>query len=73
MAIRFQNCTLADMTHVARKILLAFPDERFLHFMVNSGQEDYLIKAFCDVLKVNDEVTSPSFQLLMNMKPVGSI
>ena len=35
----FQNCTLADMTHIARKILNAFPDERiFALVSANLGQ-----------------------------------
>ena len=68
----FQNCTLADMPHVARKIILAFPDERIFALFGELGAgKTTLIKDFCDVLKVNDEVTSPSFSIVNEYEAGG--
>jgi tRNA threonylcarbamoyladenosine biosynthesis protein TsaE len=68
----FQNCMLADMPHVARKILNAFPDDRIfaLYGELGAGKTQ-LIKAFCEVLKVNDEVTSPSFSIVNEYESGG--
>ena len=68
----FQNCNLADMPHVARKILLAYPDERVfaLYGELGAGKTT-LIKAFCEILKVNDEVTSPSFSIVNEYEAGG--
>ena len=68
----FRNCTLRDMPHIARKILLAFPDERIfaLYGDLGSGKTT-MIKALCDVLGVNDEVTSPSFAIVNEYEAGG--
>ena len=68
----FQNCTLVDMLHIARKILQAYPDERVLALYGELGAgKTTLIKAFCNVLKVNDEVTSPSFSIVNEYEAGG--
>lgn len=50
---------------VARKILDEFPDERIFAFFGNLGAgKTTMIKAFCDLLGVDDKVTSPSFAIV---------
>ena len=63
--IVFQNCTLPELTTVARNILDAFPGELVFALYGNLGAgKTSLIKAFCEDLGVADEVTSPSFTLV---------
>lgn len=68
----FQNCTLADMPVIARRILNEFPDERVfaLYGELGAGKTT-LIKAFCEVLMVNDDVTSPSFSIVNEYEAGG--
>jgi tRNA threonylcarbamoyladenosine biosynthesis protein TsaE len=68
----FQNCTLSDMNHIARKILETYPEERVFAFYGDLGAgKTTLIKALCDVLGVNDEVTSPSFAIINEYEAGG--
>jgi tRNA threonylcarbamoyladenosine biosynthesis protein TsaE len=63
--IEFQNSALQDLPVVAAKILEAFPDQMVFAFYGNLGAgKTTLIKAFCEVLNVTDEVTSPSFAIV---------
>jgi tRNA threonylcarbamoyladenosine biosynthesis protein TsaE len=68
----FQNCTLSDMHRIARKILETYPEERIFAFYGDLGAgKTTLIKALCDVLGVNDEVTSPSFAIINEYEAGG--
>lgn len=63
--IEFQNSALRDLPAVAKKILETFPEEMVFALYGNLGAgKTTLIKAFCEVLKVEDEVTSPSFAIV---------
>ena len=63
--IVFQNCSLSELPSIARKILDSFREELVFALYGNLGAgKTTLIKAFCEVLGVTDEVTSPSFTLV---------
>ena len=63
--IVFQNSTLIELPSIAGKILDAFPDETVFALYGNLGAgKTTLIKAFCEVLGTEDEVTSPSFAIV---------
>jgi tRNA threonylcarbamoyladenosine biosynthesis protein TsaE len=68
----FQNCTLQEMPEIARKILHEYPEERVFAFFGDLGAgKTTLIKALCNVLGVNDEVTSPSFAIVNEYEAGG--
>lgn len=61
----FQDCRLADLPLVTRKIMDEFPGERVYAFFGDLGAgKTTMIKAFCDLLGVDDKVTSPSFAIV---------
>ncbi len=61
----FQNSSLSDLTEIADQILRTFPEEMIYAFYGTLGAgKTTLIKAFCEVLGVTDEVTSPSFAIV---------
>lgn len=63
--IVFRNCSLSELPSVVIKILAAYQDELVFALYGNLGAgKTTLIKAFCQVLRVTDEVTSPSFTLV---------
>lgn len=63
--IVFQNCSLSELPAVSRKILDAYREELVFALYGNLGAgKTTMIKAFCQVLGVTDEVTSPSFTLV---------
>ncbi|MBW6459865.1 MAG: tRNA (adenosine(37)-N6)-threonylcarbamoyltransferase complex ATPase subunit type 1 TsaE [Bacteroidales bacterium] len=63
--IVFQNACLQDLHAISRQILQLFPDDRVFAFYGNLGAgKTTLIKAFCEILAVADEVTSPSFAIV---------
>ena len=68
----FQNCTLAEMPDIARKILDEYPDERIFAFYGDLGAgKTTLIKALCSILGTTDEVTSPSFAIINEYEAGG--
>jgi tRNA threonylcarbamoyladenosine biosynthesis protein TsaE len=68
----FHNCALAEMPEIARKILDEYPEERVFAFYGDLGAgKTTLIKALCNVLGVNDEVTSPSFAIVNEYEAGG--
>jgi tRNA threonylcarbamoyladenosine biosynthesis protein TsaE len=63
--IIIESVTLNQLSNVARKILEVYPDERVFAFVGDLGAgKTTMIKAFCDVLGVTDEVTSPSYAII---------
>ncbi len=57
--------TLDDLPTIALKILEEMTDDRIFALKGKMGAgKTTLIKAFCDVLEVNDVVTSPTFALI---------
>ena len=68
----FNNCTLAEIPDIARKIIAAYPDERVFAFYGDLGAgKTTLIKALCSVLGTTDEVTSPSFAIVNEYEAGG--
>ena len=51
--------------HIARDIIKAFPEKRIFQLKgeLGAGKTEF-VKAFCKVLKVNDEVSSPTFSII---------
>jgi tRNA threonylcarbamoyladenosine biosynthesis protein TsaE len=68
----FQNCTLSEVSEIARKILDEYQDERVFAFYGDLGAgKTTLIKALCNVLGVTEEVTSPSFAIINEYESGG--
>lgn len=56
---------IGQLHEVARKLLGAFPEERFFAFFGKMGVgKTTLIKEMCDVLGVKDNVCSPTFAIV---------
>jgi len=63
--IVFQDITLQDLPEIAKKIIELYPDERIFALNDDLGAgKTTLIKEFCKVLGVAEEVTSPSFAII---------
>jgi tRNA threonylcarbamoyladenosine biosynthesis protein TsaE len=63
--IVFNNCSLKELPGVARKITETFTGDTVFAFYGDLGAgKTTLIKVFCEVLGVEDEVTSPSFAIV---------
>jgi tRNA threonylcarbamoyladenosine biosynthesis protein TsaE len=63
--IVFNNCSLGDLPDVARKIKEIFSEDTVFAFYGDLGAgKTTFIKVFCEVLGVEDEVTSPSFAIV---------
>jgi tRNA threonylcarbamoyladenosine biosynthesis protein TsaE len=68
----FQNVKLVDLPVIALKVLNAFPEERIFALYGDLGAgKTTLIREFCQVIGVSDEVTSPTFAIINEYQAGG--
>ena len=63
--MKIEDYSVNELHEVARKLLEAFPEERFFSFFGKMGVgKTTLIKELCAVLGVKDNVCSPTFAIV---------
>ena len=63
--MKIENFSIGQLHEVARKLLGAFPEERFFAFFGKMGVgKTTLIKELCAALGVEDNVCSPTFAIV---------
>jgi tRNA threonylcarbamoyladenosine biosynthesis protein TsaE len=63
--IVYRNCTIKDLASISREILDRYPDERVFAFYGDLGAgKTTLIKALCQSLGVDEDVTSPTYAII---------
>jgi len=68
----YHNCTVTELPSIARAILDKYPDERVFAFYGDLGAgKTTLIKALCQALGVERDVTSPTFAIINEYDAAG--